>query len=174
MPGEARVRTDGKEGVNGMGKVKFRQNTRVFSGREARRYGEREQRREERQRQIDAFWALSPEERARRMADNEAFRRINKNGITLEDLKNVEDRGIKDGFARGAEETMLACYAAVSLTLHELNGFGHEECMAVLKGADEKVVYALNTQELLDQMRDELGIEFHLRDGMDEERIVEV
>ena len=174
MPGEARVRTDGKEGVNGMGKVKFRQKTRVLSGREARRYGEREQRREERQRQIDAFWALSPEKRARRMADNEAFRRINKNGITLEDLKNVEDRGIKDGFARGAEETMLACYAAVSLTLHELHGFGHEECMAVLKGADEKVVYALNTQELLDQMRDELGIEFHLRDGLDEERIVEV
>ena len=155
-----------------MARVKFKTNT--MTAREMRRMAERDSRHEERMKQVDAFWSLSPEERARRMADNEAFRRINKNGITLEDLKNVEDRGIKDGFARGAEETMLACYAAVSLTLHELNGFGHEECMAVLKGADEKVVYALNTQELLDQMRDELGIEFHLRDGMDEERIVEV
>lgn len=155
-----------------MAKVKFKTNT--MTAREMRRMAERDSRHEERMKQVDASWALPPEERARRMADNEAFRRINKNGITLEDLKNVEDRGIKDGFARGAEETMLACYAAVSLTLHELHGFGHEECMAVLKGADEKVVYALNTQELLDQMRDELGIEFHLRDGLDEERIVEV
>ena len=70
-----------------MSKSKFRQNTRVISGREARRIGERERAKEERQKRLDAFWALSPEERAQRMRDNEAFQRISKNGITVN--KNI-------------------------------------------------------------------------------------
>ena len=155
-----------------MGKVKFRQNT--MTAREMRRMAERDNRHTERMEQVNAFWALSPEERARRMADNEAFQRINRNGITLEDLKMAEEQGRKDGVAMGAEETMLSCYAAVCLALHDLYGYDHDECIKVLKAADEKVVYALNTQELLDQMRDDIGIEFHPRAVLDEERIVEV
>lgn len=154
-----------------MSKVKFRQQTRVISGREARRMGEREQKREERQKQIDAFWALSPQERAQRMADNEAFQRINRNGITIEDLKRAEDDGVRAGYERGADEMLKTCYAAMCLALHDVHGFDGDACMEMLRAADERVTYAINSQELLDELDGTLGIEFHFKAELGEERI---
>lgn len=155
-------------------KPKFRQQTRVLSGREARRYGERERKREERQAQVDAFWALTPEERKRRMEDNAAFERINRNGITIEDLKMVEEQGRKDGFDMGTENAIKTCYAAFCLALHELHGFDTEQCKAVLAAADDKVVYALNADELMDEMKRTLDLEMDFKAGLGEERISEV
>lgn len=155
-----------------MNKAKFRQST--MTAREMRRMSEREDRHNARKAQVDAFWALSPEERARRMADNAAFQRINRNGITLEDLKKVEDQGRKDGFAMGAEETMKSCYAAVCLALHELHNFDSDACRSVLAAADEKVMYALNSNELLDEMKNEMDLEFSFNADVGEDRIREV
>ena len=152
----------------------FRNNTRILSGREARRYGERERKREERKAQVDAFWALTPEERKRRMEDDAAFQRINRNGITIEDLKMVEDQGRKDGFNIGTENAVKTCYAALCLALHELHGFDTEQCKAVLTAVDDKVTYALNADELLDEMKRELDLEFDFKAGVGEERISEV
>ena len=106
-----------------MSKVKFRHTTQTT--RELRRIAEREAGRQARQKSIDAWWALTPEERAQRMADNEAFQRINKNGITLEDLRNAEDQGRKDGYRIGKEETLIICYAAFILAMHEQIGRAH-------------------------------------------------
>ena len=153
-----------------MSRVKFRQ-TRVVSGREARRMGEREQKREERQRQIDAFWALSPQERARRMADNEAFQRIQQNGITLEDLKKAEDDGRRTGLELGVEESMKTCYAAFCLALHDEGGFGVARCREVLAAADERIRYAINSQELLDEVNEKLDLEFRFNGALEDERI---
>lgn len=150
---------------------RFRQST--MTAREMRRMAERDNKRQARMEQVNAFWALTPEERARRMADNEAFQRINRNGITLEDLKRVEDQGRKDGFAMGTEETMKSCYAAVCLALHELHGFDSDACMAALAAADDKVVYALNSKELLDEVKNDLGLEFNFHAEVGEDRIQE-
>ena len=152
----------------------YKPRTRVLSGREARRYGERERQREERQKAVDAFWALSPEERKQRMEDNEAFQRINRNGITLDDLKNVEDQGRKDGYQLGTEQSMKACYAAMCLALHEQHGFDTEACLAMLRAADEKVIYALNAEELLRELHEKLNIEFSFKETMSDDRISEV
>lgn len=154
-----------------MGKVKFRQNT--MTAREMRRMAERDNRHTERMEQVNAFWALPPEERARRMADNEAFQRINRNGITLEDLKWAEDQGRKDGFAMGTEETMKTVYAAVCLALHEQHGFDADQCRDVLRATDEKVVYAINSNELLNELKDTLDLSFNFHADVDEERIQE-
>ena len=169
LPGEAWLRHDAEE-RRSMSKG-FKTRTRVISGREARRMGERERQREERMKDVDAFWALSPEERKRRMADNEAFQRISRNGITLDDLKMCEDQGRKDGYQLGTEESMKACYAAMCLVLHKRHGFDGTACMEMLRLADEKITYALNTAELLDELKNELDIEFCLRESMSEDRI---
>lgn len=155
-----------------MAKVKFRQ-SRVISGREARRLGERERDRERRREDVERFWALTPEERARRMADDEAFKRINRNGITLEDLKRVEDQGRMDGLAMGVEENMRTCYGAFCLALHEVCGFDTDKCREILAAADERIKLSLNSQELLDEVRDVLGLEFHFRGALEDERIQE-
>ena len=152
-------------------KMKFRSNQRVLSGREARRYGERERKREEREKDVQAFWALSPEERAQRMRDNEIFRRISRNGITLDDLKYAEDEGYKRGFNAGIENTMRTCYAAICLALNELHGFGSERCRRVLNNVDDKVVMALTSDDVIQEVFDRMGLKIDFHAGPLEERI---
>lgn len=154
-------------------KMKFRSNQRVLSGREARRYGERERKREEREKDVQAFWALSPEERARRMRDNEAFQRISKNGITLEDMKRAEDESYQRGVNVGIESTMKTCYAAICLALNELHGFGTKRCKEVLNLVDEKVVMALTSEELIQEVFDRMKLAIRFNAGPLEERIEE-
>ena len=101
-----------------MSKVKFQRATK--SSRELRRMAQREQTREQRQAAIDAFWKLSPEERAQRIADNEAFQRISKNGITIEDMHKAEEdaysKGVKDG-KDGAVKTVFAAIVNAGPTI---------------------------------------------------------
>lgn len=146
--------------------------TRILSGREARRYGERERKREERQKSIDAWWALSPEERAQRMKDNAAFERINRNGITLDDVKAAEDESYRRGVNVGIENTMRTCYAAICLALHELHGFGKERCARVLNNVDERIVMALTSEDAIREVYDTIGLEIEFKE-MPGERIKE-
>lgn len=155
-----------------MSKPGFRQ-TRIISGREARRMGEREATREQRQRDIDRFWALSPEERARRIADNEAFQRIQKNGITLEDLKRAEDEAYHKGVRNGIESTMKTCYAAVCLAMHELHGFGRKRCARVLNRVDETIQMALTSQDAIDEVYDTMKLKIDFRETIPGERVQE-
>lgn len=154
-----------------MGKVKFKRSTQTT--RELRRIAEREQGREQRQKAIDAFWALTPEERAKRMADNEAFQRINKNGITIEDLKNAEDAGRNDGYRVGKEETLIICYASFLLALNEVCGFDGEKCREILNVADEKVTYTLTSAEAIKEVYDRLGVTLNFAEELPGERIQE-
>lgn len=155
-----------------MSKVKFKRATK--SSRELRRMAQREQGREQRQAALDAFWALSPEERARRMRDNEAFQRISKNGITLEDMKRAEDESYQRGVNVGIENTMKTCYAAICLALNELHGFGTKRCKDVLNAVDEKVTMALTSQEAIQEVYDRMGLEIKFKGDACEERIKEV
>ena len=152
-----------------MSKVKFRKATQTT--REMRRLAEREAGRQARQKGIDAWWALTPEERKQRMADNEAFQRINKNGITLEDLRNCEIQGRQDGYKVGKEETLIMCYAAFILALNELNGFTADQCMEVLNLADEKVTYTLNSVEAVKEVYDKMGLTLNFAETMPGERV---
>lgn len=156
-----------------MGKVKFRQRTRVLSGREARRYGERERDREQRMADVERFWQLPPEVRAQRMADNAAFQRIQKNGITLEDVKRAEEKSYAQGVQAGIENTMKTCYAAICLALNELHGFGTKRCKDVLNAVDEKVVMALTSDEAIQEVYDRMGLVIRFNAGPLEERVEE-
>jgi hypothetical protein len=156
-----------------MGKVKFRQKTRVLSGREARRYGERERDRAQRKADAERFWQLPPEVRAQRMADNAAFQRIQKNGITLEDVKRAEEKSYAQGVQAGIENTMKTCYAAICLALNEKHGFGTKRCKDVLNAVDEKVVMALTSDEAVDEVYRRMGLVIRFDAGPLEERVEE-
>ena len=156
-----------------MGKVKFRQKTRVLSGREARRYGERERDREQRMADVERFWQLPPEVRAQRMADNAAFQRIQKNGITLEDVKRAEEKSYAQGMQAGIENTMKTCYAAICLALNELHGFGTKRCKDVLNAVDETVVMTLTSDEVIQEVFDRMGLVIRFNAGPLEERVEE-
>ncbi|MBP5710011.1 MAG: hypothetical protein J6W84_03435 [Bacteroidales bacterium] len=154
-----------------MSKVKFKRGTQT--SREMRRLAEREAGRQARQESIKAFWALTPEERAQRMADNEAFQRINRNGITLEDLRNAENQGRSDGYRIGKEETLIICYASFILAMHELHGFDADQCREVLNLADEKVTYSLTSADAIKEVYDTMGLTLNFAEDIPGERVQE-
>ena len=153
-----------------MGKVKFKRNTQT--SREMRRVAEREADRQARQKSIDAFWALTPEERAHRMADNAAFQRINRNGITVEDLKRAEDDGRRDGYRVGKEETLIIAYASFILALNEMCGFDGDKCREILNLADEKITYTLTSADAIREVYDTMGITLNFAEEMPGDRVV--
>ena len=154
-----------------MSKSKFRQKTRVLSGREARRYGEREREREQRRADAERFWQLPPEERARRLADSELAQRIQRNGITLEDVKRAEEKSYAQGMQAGIESTMKTCYAAICLALNELHGFGAKRCKEVLNAVDEKVCMTLVSDDAIQEVFDRMKLVIRFKAGPLEERI---
>lgn len=155
-----------------MPKVKFRRST--LTSREMRRMGEREREREQRQRAIDAFWALTPEERAQRMADNEAFQRINRNGITIEDMHRVENEAFLKGIEAGKEATLRECFAAICLTLHELHGFGKKRCCKVLNDVHNKICFSISSVEAIDEVYEQIGLRISFKDDVTEDIAEEV
>lgn len=154
-------------------KPRFRQ-TRVVSGREARRMGERERNREQRQKAVDAFWALPPGERQKRMEDNETFRRIQRNGITLEDMKQAEERAYNQGVRAGIDSTTRTAFAAICLALHDLYGFGKVRCARVLNAVDEKIVMALTSDDAIQEVYDTMKLKIEFREDLPGDRVQEV
>lgn len=147
---------------------------RGLTSRQIRRLGERELQKDQRRKAVEAFWALSPEERAKRMKDMEAFERINRNGITVEDMHRVETDAYADGVRDGKEATIRTCFAAVCLTLHDLHGFGKKRCSDVLNGVYEKLTMALTSEDAIQEVYDTMGLQIRFTDGVTEDAVTEV
>ena len=155
-----------------MGRVKFKSSAK--SSRELRRIAEREQGREKRRQAIDAFWRLSPEERARRIADNEAFQRISKNGITIEDMHRAEEEAYVKGVKDGKDGAVRTCFAAMCLTLHDMHGFGNERCARVLNDVYDRLQFTLTSQEAIQQVYDTMGLQIRFSGDVTEDAVTEV
>ena len=152
-----------------MGKVKFGRNT--LTSRQIRRMGEREAEREKRQKQIDAFWKLTPEERQQRIADQEAVARIQRNGITIEDLYRCENEAYAKGIKAGKDATVKTCFAAICMTLHEMHGFGKERCSKVLNDVYEKLTMALTSEDAIQEVYDTMGLEINFSNDIGEDTV---
>ena len=152
-----------------MKRVKFKSNAK--SSRELRRIAEREQGREKRQQAIDAFWKLSPEERAQRIADNEAFQRISKNGITIEDMHKAEEDAYSKGVKDGKDGAVKTVFAAICLTLHEMHGFGKERCSRVLNDVYDKLQFTLTSQDAIQEVYDTVGLEISFAGDVTEDAV---
>jgi len=147
--------------------------SRGYTNREMRRIGQRQLEKERNKARLDAFWALSPEERAKIMADNEAFQRINRNGITVEDLHRCETEAYNDGVKAGEDATLRTCFAAICLALHELHGFERDECAEVLNTTYNKLVFALNSADAIQEVYDTIGLEIRFTGDVTEDVVME-
>ena len=154
-----------------MSKTKFRSNAR--SSREIRRMAQREANREQRLQAVDAFWHLPPDERARRMADNEAFQRISRNGITIEDMHKAESEAYAKGVHDGKDATIQTCFAAICLALHEHHGFGKKRCARVLNTTYDKLCFTLTSEEAIQAVYDTIGLTISFNDDVTDD-VVEV
>ena len=122
--------------------------------REMRRKAEREQK-AEKQRQAAAILATKDlEERkrllAKAMADSE-----------------------KEARNQAVEYCFHSIYAAVLLAAQEVYGFGHKRAWRLLKRADEIVCTALDSEEVIREVWERMGLEINFREGIDRIREVE-
>ena len=122
--------------------------------RAMRRQAEREQR-AEKQRQAAAILATRDlEERkrllAKAMADSE-----------------------KEARNQAVEYCFHSIYAAVLLAAQEVYGFGHKRAWRLLKRADEIICTALDSEEVIREVWERMGLEINFREGIDRIREVE-
>lgn len=107
-----------------------------------------------------------------RLTPEQRLASIQKNGITLKDLEKNYDLGWHDGVQAGIQRTFKACYAAFILAMRRQHRFGRFRCKRILNLADEQVTTALTTDELIQQVWDEIGLELDFKDPFD--RVKEV
>lgn len=122
--------------------------------REMRRKAEREQK-AEKQRQAAAILATKDlEERkrllAKAMADSE-----------------------KEARNQAVEYCFHSIYAAVLLAAQEVYGFGHKRAWRLLKRADEIICTVLDSEEIIREVWERMGLEINFREGIDRIREVE-
>ena len=122
--------------------------------REMRRKAEREQR-AEKQRQAAAILATRDlEERKRLLAKA---------------MANSE----KEARNQAVEYCFHSIYAAVLLAAQEVYGFGHKRAWRLLKRVDEIVCTALDSEEVIREVWERMGLEINFREGIDRIREVE-
>lgn len=122
--------------------------------RAMRRQAEREQR-AEKQRQAAAILATKGlEERkrllAKAMADSE-----------------------KEARNQAVEYCFHSIYAAVLLAAQEVYGFGHKRAWRLLKRADEIICTTLDSEEIIREVWERMGLEINFREGVERIREVE-
>ena len=129
------------------------------SSREARRYAERENKKKQREQDVNRWLSLSPEQRRAIIDEDAALKRIERNGITIEEVMHMEEEAYAKGVEAGKNSTFRSIFAAICLALHELHDFDDNQCTEVLNLVYDKAVYALTSAELVQEAFDEVGVE---------------
>lgn len=99
----------------------------------------------------------------KRMSHEQLMNAIAKNGLTVDDLKRCK----AEGYQQGVESAVMQCYAAFCLALHEQFGFGRERVLRALRAADDKVVFAIDGAEMVDEVFQRFGFKMDFKAGMD-------
>lgn len=94
-----------------------------------------------------------------------------KNGITMEDLKAEWHDGYEAGFSEASPCTMKTCYAAFCIALHDVLGFGCQRIAKVLNYADNAIYEHLTTQDIIDKVYQDAGLELNFGDGIEKVQV---
>ena len=122
--------------------------------REMRRKAEREQK-AEKQRQAAAILATRDLEERKRLL-----------GKAMADSE-------KEARNQAVEYCFHSIYAAVLLAAQEVYGFGHKRAWRLLKRADEIICTVLDSEEIIREVWERMGLEINFREGVERIREVE-
>lgn len=121
---------------------------------EMRRKAEREQK-AEKQRQAAAILAVRDLEERKRLL-----------GKTIAQCEEQARN-------QAIEYSFRCIYAAVLLAAQEIYGFGHKRAWRLLKRADEIICTVLDSEEIIREVWERMGLEINFREGIDRIREVE-
>lgn len=88
-----------------------------------------------------------------------AMAKLERNGITAEDLQREYERGKNESITDMTEFAMKMIYCGFALALKREFGFGRERVLRTLRAADQIILEELTTQDIVDRVSRELGIE---------------
>ena len=83
---------------------------------------------------------------------------IQRNGITLADLKDNFERGVKAGYQNGLEWGYDSAWGSVMLALHREFGFGRERLARLANATAQVQVECITSQEAFRKIVDETGL----------------
>lgn len=88
-----------------------------------------------------------------------AMARLIQHGITPGDLEREYKSGFEAGFREASAPMVRSMYAAVLLAAHELYGFGKKRGVRLLNRVDRIITDALTSQELMEKVYADIGVE---------------
>lgn len=95
----------------------------------------------------------------------------------LEERKRLLAKAMADSEKEARNQAVEYCfhsiYAAVLLAAQEVYGFGHKRAWRLLKRADEIICTALDSEEVIREVWERMGLEINFREGIDRIREVE-
>ena len=87
--------------------------------------------------------------------------------------EEVHRQGYEEGWKAACDFCMRTCYAASTLALHDLEGYGTKRNTRFLRKMDEYVTNTLTSDEIIDQAFEKAGVSINFRAPFDEERVQE-
>ena len=79
----------------------------------------------------------------------------------------------KEARNQAVEYCFHSIYAAVLLAAQEVYGFGHKRAWRLLKRADEIICTTLDSEEIIREVWERMGLEINFREGVERIREVE-
>ena len=123
-------------------------------GRADRRAESRELERE-REREARAYAKYVEKREA---AKNAAMAKLERNGITADDLQREYERGRSESIADASEYAMKMIYCGFALALKREFKFGPERVLRTLRAADQIILEELTSEDIVERVSRELGI----------------
>lgn len=137
----------------------------VFDGVPVNRAERRaESRRLQREAELEAKYLVK-----RDAAKKAAMAKLERNGITVEDLQREYERGKNESLADMTDFAMKMIYCGFALALKREFKFGPERVLRTLRAADQIILEELTTQDIIDRVSRELGIEVRFNGEKGEE-----
>lgn len=91
-------------------------------------------------------------------AKRAAIEKLERNGITIDDLKREYERGRNESVTEVSEFAMKMIYCGFALALKREFKFGPERVLRTLRAADQIILEELTTDDIIDRVSRELGI----------------
>lgn len=98
-----------------------------------------------------------------------AMAKLERNGITADDLRREYERGKNESIADMTDFAMKMIYCGFALALKREFKFGPERVLRTLRAADQIILEELTTQDIIDRVSRELGIEVRFNGEKGEE-----
>ncbi len=102
-------------------------------------------------------------------AKRAAMAKLERNGITADDLQREYERGKNESIADMTDFAMKMIYCGFALALKREFKFGPERVLRTLRTADQIILEELTTQDIIDRVSKELGIEVRFNGEKGEE-----